>query len=341
MNFNVILVSGYSFGKGLSYYYYRAFVDYLGENNVKSVSENRGYSTSLIARIKNKVAHVSGLRSSGKLTDIYNALNDKMLNIVVLFNTSNLNEKNIVQLSLKKNIFLVHVLSDHPMGMLANTKEITINTLKYFDLVITMAKDLVPVLYQWGAKNVLRLPFAYCKYTHWIPEEINCEYPNKLFYFGTWTPDIEEWLSHLTKFDLVIEGTHWQFAKNSILRQLGTKSNLQADRNMAITARKAGIVVNFTRATHGCFHTMKTFELPAAGACVVTNRSEEQVEFFKEDIDCVYFNTPQEMCNKIEYLFNHPEVINTMRESAKATAKDHNYHERVRRLLDEVNSITR
>jgi hypothetical protein len=276
-----------------------------------------------------------------KMESILDHCDKQGRNIVILFNTANLRFEEVEKLAKQPYIYLVHLLSDSPYGMHPPQQKLTFRGLPFFDLVLIMANALVPVLYQMGAKKVERLPFGYCRYTHFIAEEAaDPEMPQSVFYFGTWTPVIESWLMPLKKYDLHIDGSFWKQAIDNDLRHLGTRPNPNTDKNMARMARKAGAVVNFTRAPHGCFHTMKTFELTIAGGCVVSNYSDEQAEFFTPDVGMSYFNTPAEMSEQVGALLADKQKNRMLRENAIRQAINHSYHERVKNLLHTLKNIS-
>ena len=88
-----------------------------------------------------------------------------------------------------------------------------------------------------------------------------------------------------------------------------------------------------------CLHTMKTFELTISGACVISNFSEEQNNYFPNYNSMVFFNTKDEMIEKIDYyLYNNDENVR-IRKNAFLNAKDNNYHERSKDLINYLNKI--
>jgi spore maturation protein CgeB len=78
---------------------------------------------------------------------------------------------------------------------------------------------------------------------------------------------------------------------------------------------------------------MKTFELTVAGACVVSNFSEEQNEFFKNNHSIVYFNGQEEMVTQVKYYLEHAEEAKRIRATAVEAALPHSYHSRVDLLM--------
>ena len=128
-------------------------------------------------------------------------------------------------------------------------------------------------------------------------------------------------------------------SKNKELRYIALNSSKSFSRSMVQSARNAKIVINFTRAPHMCLHTMKTFELTISGACVISNFSEEQNNYFPNYNSMVFFNTKDEMIEKIDYyLYNNDENVR-IRKNAFLNAKDNNYHERSKDLINYLNKI--
>ena len=330
----IILCTDAPKGQGLAYYYYRAFCDVVGFEKISIIDEgNRNYGGSLFSRGVRRIKDRLGSLSKMKYGQLVESLSDTN-NLVILFNNAGLKPIDIKKLSTNPSIDLVNYLSDSPYGLFAAQQKEVFSSIPYFKIICTFAIDLIPVLYQLGAKRVERIPFGYCKYTHLQPtENIAVEFPYKVFYFGTWSKEIEEWVKHLLVFDLVIEGNGWKNASRKELREIGTRQRPNTDHNMAIMARKAGVVVNFTRSRHGCFHTMKTFELTISGACVITNFSNEQNEFFKNEESIIYFNTAEEMTQEVRRFIHQNESSSKIKQNARVEAFKHSYHSRVTELL--------
>jgi spore maturation protein CgeB len=205
--------------------------------------------------------------------------------------------------------------------------------LPLFTSVFTFLNDLVPVFYQYGARRVRRVPFAYCRYTH-LQTDVHRAPDGHLYYFGTYGPTVERWLMPLARFNLVIHGHGWSRASSPELRKASMHS-IAIDSQMC-KAAEGQLVVNFIRAEHGSGHSMKTFELPAAGACVITNRSEEQLEFFPEGSGVGYFNTAGEMTGLVVRFMEDPCRITAAIGKRDVYLAGHSYHERVETLLDEI-----
>ncbi|NPA43954.1 MAG: glycosyltransferase family 1 protein [Chlorobi bacterium] len=336
----IILVTTAPKGIGLAWFYYRAFKDINAAKKIEIITEdNRDYNASIIKRGIRKINYKLGRISFEKRKEIEGKLIDGK-NIVMLFNNSDLLPDDIKALSDNKNVFLTNYFSDHLYALHPTSKDTAFKTIPLFDIIFTFAIDLLPVYYQHGAKLVKRIPFAYCKYTHLNPtKNIQPEFLDTLFYFGTHTPMIENWLKNIdNSIKLQIEGSSWLNANDARLKKIGTKQKPKSGEAMTVYARKAGAVINFTRANHGCFHTMKTFELAIAKTANITNFSREQQEFFK-DGSFLYFNTFAEMNYQIEKALKNKNLNLELREIAYEQALPHTYKNRAEMLMSYVKNI--
>jgi len=331
----IILVTTAPKGVGLVWFYYRALIDINAAKEIDIITEDsRDYNASIIKRGIRKINYKLGSISSEKRKEIEGKLVDGQ-NLVMLFNNSDLLPSDIKILSNNANVFLTNYFSDHLYALHPTSRETAFKTIPLFDIIFTFAKDLLPVYYQHGAKLVKRIPFAYCKYTHLHPtKDIQPELTDTLFYFGTHTPMIEHWLSKINKsINFEIEGSSWINAKDQFLKEIGTKQKPKSGKAMTVYARKSGAVINFTRANHGCFHTMKTFELAIARAANITNFSREQEEFFNNG-SFLYFNTFAEMNKQIKLALTNKDLNIELREKAYEQALPHTYQNRAEMLMD-------
>lgn len=343
MHFNkIILVSDTPKETGLAYYYSLALKDTLNYSNIvliDNVSLKLNYF--FLSKYLNYLHNILNIKSFNIYKKIKSSISyncDK--DVIIFFNNGGINNKYLKKIKNINNIYLINFLSDHPYGLHKKQYKILKQNAHFFDLFITFSKSINPILYRFGANNIFNLPFAYCKYTHYIEEkDLQTLSSNDVHYFGTWTKEIEDMLLPLQNYNLYIHGSLWEKSKNKILRAIAFSSKGSYDRNMIKSAYNANIVINFTRAPHMCLHTMKTFELTIAGACVISNYSEEQNFYFPDNDSMIYFNTPKEMIKKINfYLFNKEENLR-IRNNARLKAKEHNYHKRSKDLINYLNKL--
>ncbi|RME61152.1 hypothetical protein D6779_00585 [Candidatus Parcubacteria bacterium] len=178
------------------------------------------------------------------------------------------------------------------------------SALPEYRTVFTFSKALVPVFFQMGARDVRWLPFA-CDPVLQRPVGSMRDYECNIAYLGCWGPLQEQWLMPMAEKGLHIYGSGWdRLGRGSPLRECWRPGKgMGHDMPAAIAGAK--IVFNIVRAEHGCAHSMKTFEIPACGGFMITNRTDEQACFLEDRKEAVFFDSAQEAMDAVEYYLRH------------------------------------
>jgi glycosyltransferase involved in cell wall biosynthesis len=58
-------------------------------------------------------------------------------------------------------------------------------------------------------------------------------------------------------------------------------------------------------------HTTRTFEIPACGTALITERNDETCGFFNEE-EAIFYDSPEEMVERIKYFQNHPDELEAL-----------------------------
>jgi len=207
----------------------------------------------------------------------------------------------------------------------------------FYDCYFTYSRKLIPKLYKLKAKRVEHLPFAWDPELH-PPININSDdiqkYKSDIAFIGNWSPEREKWLESIADMDLAIWGTYlWErVRKGSPLLSKWRRKALIGEK-FAKVSRSAKIMLNILNLQNKGSHNMRTFEVPGCGGFLLTERSEEQCEFFEEGKEIACFSTPKELREKIEYYLNHEEERRKMAKTAHEKVKNHTYLHRARRIL--------
>jgi len=84
---------------------------------------------------------------------------------------------------------------------------------------------------------------------------------------------------------------------------------------------------------------MRSFEIPACGACCVAEDTEEHREIFELDGEAVlYFRTPKELVRRVKEVFGNPELRAKLRANAHRaiTGKPNTYVDRLKTILEQA-----
>jgi len=330
----ITLVTNAPSRSGLAYFHYLAFRDIYGKGVCIVDNGRSGYGRSLIERLISRARIELRVDRKSQYRSLLKSIGDNPTNSVVIFyGMASLSACEIRELH-SKGVSLYVYFSDSPFTLSAANWGDIRKALPLFKCVFTPTNDLVPVYFQNGAKRVVRIPFGYCRYTHLRSQPQVPGPDGNIYYFGTYSPMIEDWLDPLSKFPLIIHGHDWGKALSRSLRLAACRS-IALDAFMA-KAASGQLVVNFLRTNHGACHSMKTFELPAAGACVLSNRTAEQLHFFPEDSGVGYFDTKDEMLALLRKLLPNPDEIRRRILLRGKWLSGQTYHERVQGMLNEI-----
>lgn len=83
-------------------------------------------------------------------------------------------------------------------------------------------------------------------------------------------------------------------------------------------------------------HNMRSFEVPGYGGVLISHRTEEQLAFFEEDKEAIYFDSLEELNDKLHFLKQHPQEIQKIKSMARqrSVRSGYTYTDRAKTLLD-------
>ena len=231
------------------------------------------------------------------------------------------------------NYFMVNFYPDNPFVFWnGNSNKEILNSLPYYDCFLSWSRMLMPILRASGCKDVYYFPFAYDKNIFEknieLTEQDITNYKSEVCFAGTWESDREERLRELVQklanLDLAIYGNLWdeKLNRNSILRPFLKGKAIYNDELIKVF-KTSKIVLNFIRKQNMTSHNMRTFEVPAIGAFLLTQRTSEQAEELfkeKENIDC--FDSVDELVSKIEFYLNNDDLRRLIADNGKKRARD-------------------
>lgn len=198
-------------------------------------------------------------------------------------------------------------LTDDPWNP-AHTASWFLQTLPLFERVYSPRKSNLEDLKRLGCESVSYLPFAFNPKIH-FPEnsdgtDENIRFGHEIVFIGGADADRTPYISALIRegFKVGLYGGYWE-------RFAGTKAHAlgQVDSHtMRRIVAESHVALCLVRRANRDGHAMRSFELPAMGACMLVEDTEEHREIFGKDTDkVVYFSTVSEMIGKLRWLLDH------------------------------------
>jgi spore maturation protein CgeB len=215
-----------------------------------------------------------------------------------------------------------------------------LRALSGYDHVYTTRRANIGDLQALGVRRVSYLAFAWDP--NLSPERKYSEselhdYSADVMFAGGGDPDRVPYFAALAHagFRVALYGTSWdRFAETRRL----TRGQLPIT-ELPKAIAGATIALCLVRRANRDGHCMRTFEVPAAGGCMLTEETEEHLEILGPDRKCVlYFRTTDEMIAKARWLLENPSARARLAGAARACIRTYSntYKHRLERILAEV-----
>jgi spore maturation protein CgeB len=239
--------------------------------------------------------------------------------------------KTLCKLKSYTNALLISFYPDNPFSFWSgNSNSNVLNALPLFDHFFIWSKMLIPAIKSAGAKKVCYFPFA-------VDEKIFSQkillsnekksYKSDVCFVGTWDKERERYLFYLVQqmpnLKLAIWGNLWQ---EQLQLQSPLRPFLKGEAIYKTKMRKtfccSKIVLNFIRLQNMTSHNMRTFEVMASNAFLLTQRTEEQTTYpFREGENIECFESKEELCEKVKFFLRHYYLRKTITQKSLLLSK--------------------
>lgn len=241
---------------------------------------------------------------SNKIVDACRKFNP---NLMLAIGIAPVEKRALIEIG-KLKIARLNYLTDDPWNV-RHWAPWFMEALPLYDYVFTPRKANITDLQKADCPKVFYLPFAYSPEVHFtqfptIEEKERFE--SDIVFVGGADVDRISYINALIKsgFKVGLYGGYWErFPQTRKIThdQVGLETLRKA-----ISATKVALCL--VRRSNRDGHSMRTFEIPAIGTCMLTEDTEEHRDIFGEEGKAVvYFKTPSEMLSKVHWLLNNDD----------------------------------
>ena len=336
----LVIVSDHGTGElGLGYLYAKAFSRLGHEVHLLPVDPSPVHLTlqgRALARLK-RAGPVGRYWSERLETELVKATENYRPDLTIVFRCERLSRDSVSALRSYTRHAVWNVYNDSPLVIPGIAYPGFREALGAYDAVLTAEPFAAPIFYQLGARHVEWLPFAHDpEYHH--PGTLQASdattYGSPVAYLGTYGPLQTWWLTPLVPLGLKIWGNGWFRLSQAHLVRACWKPGLGQGPELWKPIAGAKVVFNMCRAEHMSGHSMKTFEIPSCGGLMVSNRTETQMQFFKDRKEAVFYDTREEAVDLIRFYIEHDSERERIREAGMRAVAHHTYESRAKTLLE-------
>lgn len=221
-----------------------------------------------------------------------------------------------------------------------------VDAIPFYDLHFVFREVNIKEYVARGAKKVKVLLPYYVPDLHYPIALTDAElqkYECDIAFVGHAKDDVRmNYLEVLAKegYTLRIYGWHWErmYSKYNWLRAVHFPPVWDKDYTSAIRAAKIALVF-FTRGNRDTY-TSRSFEITAIGTCMLSERTADIKQLFREDIEAVYFSSPRELIEKANWLLNRKDIRDKIAAAGLARLKEigGSVNDRMKEVLDAMKS---
>ncbi|MFT5485947.1 MAG: spore maturation protein CgeB [Paracoccaceae bacterium] len=235
--------------------------------------------------------------------------------------------------------------SEDDMFLAHNRTRAYLKGLPHYDCVFTTKAPNVDVaeLPALGARRVIAVDKAYDPHVHYpieVSESDVVRYGADVGFVGSYEEARARSLAYLAKNGITVRvwGNGWEACSD---RPAGLniegRAVVNTERELGYTKALCATRINlgFLRKLNRDTQTDRTVELPACGAFMLAERSDDHRRLFKEGQEAAFFGTDEEMLEKVRYYLAHDQERAAIAGAARQRCLDSGYSEteRMRRMI--------
>lgn len=248
--------------------------------------------------------------------------------------------KKIRRLALSK-IKLVHYNPDDPFGHYNSRIWNTfIDAIPSYDVHFVPKIENVEEYYTHGALDVFPFDRSFDPNTHrpviLTPQEAK-KFVCEVGFIGTWAVNREVMIAGLIRdgIPVAVWGDGWQRGANWEIIRPFWRGPTQVGDDYAKAISGMQIALHFLRRENRDEQDSRTFEIPACGAFMLAERSPAHERLFKDGEEAVYFDSIEDLYEKVSYYLQHDDARERIRRAGleRVTSSGYDHASRLSQLL--------
>lgn len=230
---------------------------------------------------------------------------------------------------LHPNIKIVSYSPDN-MALRHNQSQQYLESLSYYDYIVTNKSYIIEDMKKLGAKEVIFVNNTFeptFHYPHDISEDDIQRLGGDVGFIGAWEKERCESILYLADHGIKVRvwgGGKWLEYKNySPNLKIEEKGLYSEDYCKALRAFKINLC--FLRKMNFDQQTTRSVEIPACGGFMLAERTDEHIALFEEDKEAAYFSSNEELVRKCKYYLSQEKTRELIRKNGAIRCKKNDY----------------
>lgn len=287
--------------------------------------------------------HQAGYRLLGRRPLSWRRLNRELIDRAVRFGPDAvlvvkgpyIAARTLAEIRARTGARLINYATDDPFNPANRTRDLA-DSIACYDLYASPRRAVIPDLRRAGCQRPIYLPFGYQPGVH-FPEAADERFRCDVVFLGGADADRIPWFEELARIPglhLSLYGGYW--SGHPALRACARGFARGREYRLALAGAK--IAIGLVRRANRDGHSMRTFEIPACGAFLLAERTEEHLELFEEGREAVFFDSPEELADKTRFYLRQDAARARIAEAGRrrVAGGGHSYASRLAALLEAV-----
>lgn len=203
---------------------------------------------------------------------------------------------------------IVHLNPDDPFGEFTTGWRLFLRALPFYDLHFVPRQENILEYKRAGGQHVVEYDRSFSTLVHYpiIGNDLDRKFLCDVGFVGSFAKERAEAIAFLIDngIQVAIYGSGWQkLGKDKRFNGLLKGAVIGKDYASALSGMK--IALHFLRKENRDVQDSRTFEIPACGAFMVAERSDKHEALFAENTECVFFDSHEELLEKVRYYLTH------------------------------------
>lgn len=215
--------------------------------------------------------------------------------------------------------------------------------LRYYDIFFTTKSYGIDELKELGCRRVEFIDNAYDPNTHRpveISKEDKLKFGGPIGFIGAYERERAESILYLAMqgFPIRIWGSSWNKKKWLSHPNLRIENMPLWGDEYAKAICSFDINLNFLRKVNRDLQTTRSIEIPACGAFMLGERTDEHLRLFEENKEAVYFSSNDELIHKVNYFLEHDKERGQIAKAGRerCLVGEYSNQERIKILVQEL-----
>lgn len=235
---------------------------------------------------------------------------------------------------------LIHFNPDDPFGHFDKGWDLFLKTIPIYDVHFVSRVPNVEEYKARGAQIVFDYDRSYSKLLHRpiaLEEPDQLKYGVRVGFIGSYAPDREAMIGYLIQqgIPVAVYGNGWENKPYWNIISPHFKSKGRMGEEYVKILNGMDISLHFLRRENRDEQDSRSFEIPACGVFMLAERSPKHELFFKENEEAVFFDTKEELLEKVTFYLEHPEKAKDIARNGyqRSIRSGYDHHSRMQSFL--------